>query len=317
MNRTSPLHRSGFTLVELLVVIAIIGILIALLLPAVQAAREAARRTQCSNNLKQVGLALHNFESAYKCVPPGGLSGTTVTPSHELLLGGRTGVLHGWTIFLLPYMEQKTVADIYHKTRDWRHSDNKQARETPLSALLCPSTPDSSRVDTQMIGGYGPVTAAVTDYGVDNAINAALGPLGLIDDASAASRYGVMRCNELQRFSDITDGLSNTMCIVEDAGRPNRYVAQGKQVDGLPISGAGWANRDNEYITHGFTADGLTSPGPCPINCSNDNEIYSFHPGGAQTLFLDGSAHFLPEQTSIRIVGQFLTRAGGEVAQTF
>src|SRR5687768_14877758 len=104
--------RKAFTLVELLVVIAIIGILIALLLPAVQAAREASRRSQCSNNLKQIGLGLHNFHDVRGYLPPGGLNGATVTPAHKQL-NIPANLNHAWSVFILPYIEQDALWDQY------------------------------------------------------------------------------------------------------------------------------------------------------------------------------------------------------------
>ena len=116
----------------------------------------------------------------------------------------------------------------------------------------------------------------------------------MIDYPSFQNPYGVMRVNELQRFADIKDGLSNTMWIFEDAGRPYEYLTGYVRTDRL-ISGTGWANRHNEYITHGYNFSGTGSPGGCAINCSNNNEIYSFHPGGAQGVVGDGSVRFIAE----------------------
>jgi prepilin-type processing-associated H-X9-DG protein len=208
-------------------------------------------------------------------------------------------------------MEQKQVFELYRMDRDWKHSSNREARETELSVMLCPSSPEYPRLDTNTFGGWGTVNAAVSDYGVNNAINSALYPMGLIDLESSNAPNGAMRGNEANAFAEVRDGLSNTMSICEDAGRPKRWNARRTPADGI-VSGAGWANRDNEYITHGFNTDGTASPGPCPINCSNENEIYAFHPGGANTIFLDGSIHFLSEDTDIRVVGRLLTKAAGE-----
>jgi len=105
-----------------------------------------------------------------------------------------------------------------------------------------------------------------------------------------------MRVNELQRFADVIDGLSNTSWLAEDASRPTRYRFGRVMVSGY-VSGAAWADRDNEYITHGYAPDGSASPGPCPINCNNDNEIYSFHPAGAHMLIGDASVRLVPETT--------------------
>jgi prepilin-type N-terminal cleavage/methylation domain-containing protein len=273
-------RRPGFTLVELLVVIAIIGVLVALLLPAVQAARESARRMQCSNNMKQIGLGLHNFHSTNKCLPPGAVTGSVSTPVHRRF-NIPTRVDHSWTVFLLPYLEQLALYDTYDLRRDWRAPQNRAARESRIPTLQCPSTPDGDRVATLVFGGFGTVTSTTTDYGIDNAISSGLYSLLWIDEASAKNPLGVMRVNELQPFADITDGLSNTMWVFEDAGRPQQWLAGHKRGASTTISGGGWTDRDNEFITHGFTATGLSSPGNCAINCSNNNEIYSFHPAGA------------------------------------
>lgn len=306
-------RRTAFTLVELLVVIAIIGILVALLLPAIQAAREAARRTQCRNNLKQIGTAMHQFHDTFGHLPPGGVSGSSSSDAHQRFKIP-VNLLHGWTVFLLPYMEQQAVYDQYRLDRDWRDPLNRAARETDLPVMKCPSTPDGRRVDTQTIGGYGSVTAAVTDYGVNNAVSTTLYGLGLIDVESYNRPRGVMQVNELQRFPDISDGLSNTSWIMECAGRPAAYRAGNVLVSGT-ISGAGWANRDNEYITHGYTSNGASSPGNCAVNATNNNEIFAFHPGGAQILMGDASVQFLSKDVDIRVVGRLLTRMAGEVQQ--
>jgi prepilin-type N-terminal cleavage/methylation domain-containing protein len=304
--------RGGFTLVELLVVIAIIGILVALLLPAVQAAREASRRTQCSNNLKQIGLALHNFEETHGFLPPGGVSGSRPRQPH-LKFRIPTRIEHGWAVFLLPFIEQQALYDRYDMRRDWRTPQNRAVRETNLPFMKCPTTPMWDRMDQQSFGGYGTVKSAVTDYGVNNAINRSLYALRVIDEQSFRNPYGVMRVNELQRFSDINDGLSNTMWIFEDAGRPFQWIAGHKRGSRENITGTGWANRHNEFITHGYNFEGTGSPGPCAVNCTNNNEIYGFHPGGAMGVVGDGSVRFIADTVSIRVVGRLLTRDAGEM----
>jgi prepilin-type N-terminal cleavage/methylation domain-containing protein len=301
----------GFTLVELLVVIAIIGILVALLLPAIQAARESARRTECSNKLKQIGVALHNFENTFKYLPPGGISGSTVTVAHKKL-NVPANVTHAWAIFLMPYLEQQALYDNYRLDRDWQAPENREVRETRVPVLLCPSTPDPLRVDTQTPAAFGTITAAVTDYGVNNAVSTSLYSLGLIDRESYDNPQGMMRVNELLRLADVRDGLSNTTWIQEDAGRPQLFRTARTKVIGSTVSGAGWANRDNEFILHGYSPDGVTSTGPCAVNCNNNNEIYGFHPGGALALMGDASVRMLTEDMPIRVVARLITRQARE-----
>jgi prepilin-type N-terminal cleavage/methylation domain-containing protein len=303
--------KRGFTLVELLVVIAIIGILVALLLPAIQAARESARRTECSNKLKQIGVALHNFENSFGYMPPGGISGSTVTVAHKKLRIP-ANVTHSWSIFLMPYLEQQTLYDNYRMDFDWQAPENREVRETRVPVLICPSTPDPLRVDTQTPAAFGTITAAITDYGVNNGVSTALYSLGLIDKETNDNPQGMMRANELLRLADVRDGLSNTTWIQEDAGRPQLYRTARIKVIGSTVSGAGWANRDNEFILHGYTPDGVTSSGPCAVNCSNNNEIYGFHPGGAHALMGDASVRLLTEDMPIRVVARLLTRQARE-----
>jgi prepilin-type N-terminal cleavage/methylation domain-containing protein/prepilin-type processing-associated H-X9-DG protein len=308
MKRRTVRTTSGFTLVELLVVIAIIGILVALLLPAVQAAREAARRTQCSNNLKQIGLAMLNFEDVRKFLPPGGLN-ATVTAAHNKL-GVPAGVQHGWSPFLLPQLEQTGLYDIYRLDLDWRDPLNQKARETQLTVLQCPSAPERNRFDTNTSGGFT-WRAAAGDYAPLNGVNTPLYPLGLIDDETNARPQGVLRVNELRILSEITDGTSTTILMGECAGRPSRYLAARKLIAGT-YSGASWADRDAEFILHGYDYTGTTSTGPCAVNCTNNNELYAFHSAGAMCVFADGSVRLLSQSVSIRVVAHLITRGAGE-----
>src|SRR5262249_45424295 len=158
---------------------------------------------------------------------------------------------------------------------DWRDPLNQVARETPLKVMRCPSTPNPNRVAT---GTFNNVAwkAAVGDYAPDNAINSALVGLNII--TTRADYTGALQVNHLLRVAEVVDGLSTTIFITEDAGRPTVYRSGKKKVNGN-VSGAGWADRDAEFITHGATADGATQPGPCHTNCTNENEIYAFHPG--------------------------------------
>jgi prepilin-type processing-associated H-X9-DG protein len=221
---------------------------------------------------------------------------------------------HGWAVFLLPYLEQDNLFKQYRFDRDWRAPQNLTVRETFLKVMACPSITATPRFRSTSSGGFT-WRAVAGDYAVNNAIDLDLrdGLLNLIDNLGTASLpyQGAMPINQILRIADIRDGTSNTMPITEDAGRPQRWRA-GKVVSGT-TSGAGWADRDNEYITHGFQPAGTPSPGPCHTNCTNDNENYSFHIGGANGLFADGSVRFYRESMTIRIMGRIITRSGGEV----
>lgn len=305
--------RPGFTLVELLVVIAIIGVLVALLLPAVQAARESARRTQCSNNLRQISMGLHGFHDSYGFLPPGAVTSSTSLAGRKLNIPNNR--IHGWGVFVYPYIEQKNLADQYKWDQHWYDAGNKTVREAYVSTFLCPSTPVYRRLDSSSTSGVS-WSAAASDYGVNNGVdNTGLNPRGLIDRGTNSNPQGVMRVNELQKFAEITDGLSNTMWICEDAGRPQLYRARSQRVGTTRTSGASMVDRDNEYILHGFTADGVTQTGPCHMNCSNNNEMYSFHPNGVMVTMGDGSVRFLASNMAFRVVAALITRQGKEVLE--
>ena len=308
--------RRGFTLIELLVVIAIIAILIGLLLPAVQKIREAANRMKCSNNLKQLGLGLQNYQATNGYFPPGAVTNSTALGPTQvrLKLGITTPSLHSWSVFILPYVEQDNLFRLYNINAHWYAPANQQVRETPLALMACPTTPGGkNRMVERTIGG-STVRAAAGDYAPNNAYGSALEGLGLVDPA--LDRTGVLRVNVVYSIPEIADGTSNTSVLAECAGRPDRHRA-GRLYEAGTQRDGGWADRDNEYITHGYTADGSASGGPCHTNCTNNNEVYSFHVGGANHVFADGSVHFIKTSMDIRTFVKLLTRAGGDVVENF
>jgi prepilin-type N-terminal cleavage/methylation domain-containing protein len=301
----NPRRRAAFTLIELLVVIAIIAILIALLVPAVQKVREAAARTQCQNNMKQIGIGLHGHHDTFKVFPPG--AADVALPK----IGVPAGVMHGWSVFILPFVEQDSLRKQYRLDLDWRAPGNAAAVASRIPIFFCPTSGDQQRIDTFNSAPFTNIRASISDYAPVNGVDGT--PLvnqNLIQ--AAPSYHGVMRVNFLATFADIKDGSSNTMLIAEDAGRPQRWRSTGP-LSGGRRSGGGWADSEAEYILHGFTPDGATSPGLCAINCTNDNEIFAFHPAGAHCLFGDGSVRLVGSAASIRTVAAMITRMGNEV----
>jgi prepilin-type N-terminal cleavage/methylation domain-containing protein/prepilin-type processing-associated H-X9-DG protein len=297
-------HRSSlaFTLLELLVVLAIITVLVGLLVPAVQKVREAANRIKCSSNLKNVGLALHQYENTYGKFPPCRIGG----PFPEA--GVTAAVNHGWGVSILPFIEQTALAQKYHWDLDFFDAGNQPVASMQLKIMQCPS----AQADRFMT--FDPwsssVRGACTDYAPTEGVDAVLARMGLID---AVGNYrGVMTTNSMARLRDITDGTSNTLLLVEDAGRPREWFV-GHAGRDQTLYGCPWTGDGNPILVMGATPDGVNRPGPCALNCSNDHEIYSFHSGGASAVFADGSVHFLKVGMDIRILARLVTRAGGEV----
>ncbi len=312
MKRYSNWKRSGFTLVELLVVIAIIGILVGLLLPAVQAAREAARRMQCSNNLKQLGLAFHNFESARRQLPTSLRPPSNVSGSGEQ---SRVSVLTD----LLPYLEQNAIYDRYNKAINWNQGDNIALSQSRVAAFICPSNPDGGALDTAPPGSnpnFIPGIASATDYSPVFGIAPGVftQTLGL---ASAPEQYrdpaevfaGVsppytyvrgffpknatinsgtgLQTSKGATFGNVSDGLSNTIALAESSGRPFVYVKRKKLGGGNALNdtdagssntdrlnSGGWSRPASDLIIFGATNDprGVLG-GPISFNATNGHNI--------------------------------------------
>lgn len=294
-----------FTLIEVLAVLTVIALLIGLLLPAVQQAREAARRAGCVSNLKQAGLALHQFEGANGRFPPGSVLGP-FPPG-----GVETSATHGVWPFLLPYLEQPALFNRYNWGADFSAPANHTSVGTQLGVLQCPSAGANRVVSADHDRGAftGGGEGACTDYGPVARVNPLLGQLGLVDPANT---QGVLATNVMCRVADIPDGTSGTLLVAEDAGRPAVWRA-GLLFPDAFAPGGPWASSANPVVIWGARDDGKSLLGACAINCSNNQQPYSFHPGGANFLFADGSVHFLKEGLGVRAVVCLATRAGAEV----
>ncbi len=314
-------RQRGFTLIELLVVIAIIAILIALLLPAVQQAREAARRSQCKNNLKQIGLALHNYHSTYSAFPSLRLDHSRIQPNSSSTPGWTA---LGWMTSILPFIEHQNLYERYDFNRNWYDPVNEAVISTTIPVYKCPTAlNDTPTVSGQFAPPWGTATysnAATTDYIGSAGLLGGLRRTGWVRPDLDTLNAGVinMRSN---RFRDIRDGTSMTLAATEAHGRP--AVWRGSQISsGESLSSSGnvpgaWAAPNGMWF-RGFTHDGLTQPGPCAVNCSNFiGGIYAFHPGGAHGLLADGSVRMLSESTDIFVMIALVTKKEGEVVDQF
>jgi prepilin-type N-terminal cleavage/methylation domain-containing protein/prepilin-type processing-associated H-X9-DG protein len=205
MTARSLFRRSGFTLIELLVVIAILGVLIGLTLAAVQKVRESARRAECQNHMRNQGLAILNYESAFGRLPPGAASGPFG------LAGVPAGASHGLWALMLPYLDQGSLANHYRLDLSFDHPANQPVVTARLKILECPNAPPGRMTD------WGTGSGAVADYAPFE-VNPFLADLGVIDPV--VNFEGPLPINGAVRMIDITDGTSNTILLAEASGRP-------------------------------------------------------------------------------------------------
>lgn len=345
LTSTTKRKPQGFTLIELLVVIAIIAILIALLLPAVQQAREAARRTQCKNNLKQIGLGIHNYESTFTRFPSSGEF------TNETLIGRQMFPVSMHTA-ILPFVEQSTVYSQWNMSYHYSNALNANLARTKIAGYVCPSNamtePDSL--------GY-----AITDYMPIAYCD--IDPItGLRNASVSGSALNADVCGALgacRQISGLTDGTSNTILVIEDSSRPSQTAGHYNQstvivngavgldttqmfaaADAVPGSFGGsfgapnrWADPDNgsgvsgppnlgvgatNIINNNSTPKG--GPPGClwsVNNCGPNDEPFSQHTGGCQTLLGDGSVRFLSENLDRQTLRKLLNRNDGQVLGEF
>jgi prepilin-type N-terminal cleavage/methylation domain-containing protein/prepilin-type processing-associated H-X9-DG protein len=308
MIRTRRHAPAAFTLIELLVVIAIIGVLVSLLLPAVQKVREAANRMSCQNNLKQIGIALQNYHSTHSCFPPAWLTIGT----------GGNAVHSGWMYRILPNLEQDNLYRLIDPLQDFSVYDANGVNATRLAISRCPSAPTKRNESTR----------SMTDYSPTNLTH--LSPPGLLPGYKDQQQYhngGVLLRVSVatpagdttgNRISEIYDGASNTIMVAECAGRNLHWI--NGELDNGAVTGGSWSGAwaaNNELDIRGYNPTTRTRGGellpPCAVNCMNGDEIYGFHPGGANVLLADASVHFLKYSTNITVLRALVTIHGSEV----
>ncbi len=279
--------RRGFTLVELLVVIAIIGMLVALLLPAVQVARESSRRTQCQSNLHELGTAAQNY--------------VDVNVQRFPVESGVT-----WIYCLLPFMEQKEIYDMFDRTIDWNDPANQPAVKNRLPVVECSSVPVDDRWIEIDAATNPDLQCGPTDY-----ITLTITINHLIADLFPADFDLSGPFKDDGAIRRITDGMSRTGLFYESADKTRNWKADLSTP--LPSSQLGVWVKGGANGYRGYTYDGASFPGPCAVNCNNSTSLWSFHPNGANIVMCDSSVRFVSDNIDVWVMYAIVTRNGEEL----
>lgn len=288
-------RRRGFTLVELLVVIAIIGILIALLLPAVQAAREAARRAQCNNNLKQLGLAMHSYLDTYKCFPLGCSTKIDNKPN-------------GLLVELFRYLEQGNMFTTLDKTKNYNVAPNVDIGKAKIDSLMCPSVTGEHLVDENE-----PANRLGVSHYLGVAGPGRSGKRWTLEQSHCGNHYldGLFHADSKNRPADIRDGTSNTFAMGEIKHNARTWMrgqtqySANTKICSVQAKNIRFPMNSNPKVLY-YAGAGLSTM------LFNDFYFGSEHPGGANFVYADCSVHFINEAISFPIYEDLGSIAGGE-----
>ncbi|MCE9548200.1 MAG: DUF1559 domain-containing protein [Planctomycetia bacterium] len=292
--------QAGFTLVELLVVIAIIGLLIALLLPTLQMARESARDTQCKNNLKQMTLGFNLYADGH-----GGF------PNRQSLTTALTSG-HGWGIEILPFIGQSAVYDKWNNKFSFFDPQNVSVTMTAIPTYMCPAAPNGARVMDVSLS----TTTTSTGYAGDYVVFHQLSYTGTGVTCTGCSTAAPQAVNSMTYPYQIKDGLSNTILMAEQAGRPVYYIDRQAQASNTSMTNPKfwgcWAAYQSVQAQGWSAAATPATGGIVPMNRTNSQGVYSFHNAGANFGFCDGSVRFISDQISVQLLLALCTRDGKE-----
>lgn len=307
--------RRGFTLIELLVVIAIIAILVALLLPAVQQAREAARRSTCKNQLKQIGIALHNYHDVHNTFPPGSLGFSATSPPAQ------PGNELSFQVFILPFIEQVTLYETVNFSTPGHASFDTVLANQKIDVYLCPSSnkesdsANASLYTTHYYGNMGPTSGNGTagPY-ICQEVDSGSGECTNGTGQGGFGTLGVLGRNSKIRFRDITDGTSNTIAVGE--------ISAHRTVDGTDMPGystwhrgfGGLGSGGCKNVTFPINSTAYDGTNTTTFDGTNFNEISfsSNHTGGTHILFCDGATMFVSENVDLTVYKDSATRNGEE-----
>ncbi len=318
-------RKRGFTLIELLVVIAIIGILVALLLPAVQQAREAARRVQCQNHLKQFGIALHNYHDVHRAFPPGWVVGQ-ILPGSGLRREVDRGCLWSWSAFLLPMLDQ---APLYRQLGIGLQGSPPppgSADDRVLDVFICPSDAAGNESGWGLWELNGGQDRLIAGYAKSNypAVNGrSLSPFDPVDDlgfdptvSHARDERGIFGFQTRTRIADILDGTSATLAVgeremtTEEGGQPSPGAVWIRNVGIMVAPSSTIVPLANECDARSVT--GVTNS-IVPVNSNRPGRFSSLHPGGAQFVAADGSVRFVSENIDGQTYSLLGSIADGQV----
>ncbi len=332
-------RQSGFTLVELITILAVVSVLLGLLLPAVQGARSAARRTHCTSNMRQLGNAVHFYLEQNDCFPPSYTDYVYYTHGKDSHVVTHH-IKHNIFAFLLPYFEEQGIAEKYDFSKNWQNADNKEARQTRIPFLLCPDAPgnhycrsapsasdyieffvsdfaacEAIRISQAKLQGIGVAARPRPKKYIFGLLQPQRFDAGFLSDSELADMRHVAwaKGEPIIRISSVGDGLSQTFLLFECGGRPKKFEYGKKPGDPNvtpkePMSGAEWADPDSE----------MWIDGSCGyldrqlFNCSNKNELFSFHIRGSNFLYADGSVRFLTESIAPEVFVSFFTPNDGD-----